>query len=304
MIELALSFVAVVKANSFSSAAKKVGISKAQLSRQIRKLEDHLGIQLLYRTTRKLALTESGKEFYEACYMVEEDYADAVANLKCNFSTIQGNLRITAPIDFGIEVMPNILHKFSELYPKINIILSLSNENQDLTDKDYHLAFRISNRLPDSDLKMIIIKEFKRIICAAPEYFTERNMPKNLDDLKAFRCITSVNHDLSAIKPQWAFYQNSKIVKFDLNSVIEADSLLAQIKLILLGSGIGRMPDYFIKQQLSDGRLIEVFPDIDKPSSFVYLLYPNQRVLPKKTRVFIDFVKGLSAQDKLFDCIV
>jgi DNA-binding transcriptional LysR family regulator len=115
-----------------------------------------------------------------------------------------------------------------------------------------------------------------------------------------FRCITSVNHDLSTIKPQWEFYQNSKIVKQDLNNVIEADSLLAQIKLILLGSGIGRMPDYFINQQLKDGRLVEIFPDIDKPSSFVYLLYPNQRVLPRKTRVFIDFVKNLSEQDKLF----
>jgi len=293
MIELALSFVAVVKANSYSSAAKKVGISKAQLSRQIKKLEEHLGIQLLYRTTRKLALTESGKEFYEACCVVEEDYADAVANLKCNFSTIQGNLRITAPIDFGIEVMPTILHQFSERYPKINIILSLSNEIQDLTANDYHLSFRISNRLPDSDLKMITIREFKRIICAAPEYFANRDMPQNIDDLKAFRCITSVNHNPTTIKPQWEFYQNKKIVKFDLENVIEADSLLAQIKLILLGSGIGRMPDYFIKQHLEDGRLIEVFPTIEKPSSFVYLLYPNQRVLPKKTRAFIDFVKGI-----------
>ncbi len=297
MIELALSFVAVVKANNYSEAARKTGISKAKLSRHVKKLEQQLGSQLLHRTTRSLVLTEAGKQFFESCRLIEEHYDEAVENLKNDFSAIQGSLKITAPIDFGIEFLPQILHEFTERYPKINISLSLSNMNENLVENNYHLAFRIANQLADSSLRMLTIKEFKRVICATPDYFKNKKLPKILTDLKNHRCITSVNHNANAVNPQWAFYKNKQIINLPLSNVIKADSLLVQKQLISLGAGIGRMPDYLIQNELDTGKFIEILPTINKPSSYIYLLYSDKAFLPKKIRAFIDFIKEKIKED-------
>lgn len=291
VIKFALSFLSVVKANSFSAAARNSGISKAQLSRHVRQLEGLLGVQLLHRTTRILKLTEHGRKFYNSCQGIEEQYHEAVNIIKYDFTSMQGTLKITAPIDFGIEFLPPIIHKFTKKYTDMNIALSLSNRNEDLLEHNYDLAIRIANKLPDSNLKMRTIMEFKRLICVSPNYLQNNKLPKSPNDLKNHRCITSLNHNLNTIKPQWQFYENNKIINYSLNKVIEVDSLLAQLELIHLGVGIGRMPDYFIRNELKTGKLVELFPNTEKPSSYVYLLYPNSQTPSKKTQLFIEFIK-------------
>lgn len=292
LIYYALSFTAVVKAGGYSNAAKLSQISKAQLSRHVSALEALLGIQLLHRTTRSITLTEQGKQFFEACELIEQNCFDAVNHLKHDFKSMQGTLKITAPIDFGIQFLPPIIDEFSKQYPNMNVILSLSNVNEDLAEKNYDLAIRIANQLPDSNLHMRTMMEFKRIICASPDYFKNKNQPKTLDELKKYLCITSVNRNRNHIYPQWQFNIKGKVVNHKLDKFIEVDSLFAQLKLIQLGTGIGRMPDYLIKNEIQSGELIELFSDIEKPNSYVYLLYPDTMVLPKKTMIFIDFIKS------------
>lgn len=292
LIYYSLSFAAVVRAQGFSAAAKNSGVSKAQLSRHVSSLENLLGIKLLHRTTRSISLTEQGKQFFEACVGIEENCADAVNQLKHDFSAMQGTLKITAPVDFGIQFLPPIIHEFSKQYPKMNIILSFSNVNENVTDQAYDLAIRIANRLPDSNLRMRTILEFKRIICASPRYLKDNVTPKNLDELKNHHCITSINRNINNIYPQWQFYINDKMINYKLDKFIEVDSLFAQLELIKLGTGIGRMPSYFIQKELKKGELIELFADIEKPNTYAYLLYPDTPVLPTKTRIFIDFIKN------------
>jgi DNA-binding transcriptional LysR family regulator len=291
MINYALSFIAVVKAGSFSIAAKNIGVSKAQLSRHVSRLEQQLGLQLLHRTTRSMLLTEQGKQFYASCQAIEENYNDAVNTLKHDFSNMQGTLRITAPIDFGIEFLPPIIHEFTKNYNNMNVVLSLSNKNEDLLEQNYDLAIRIANKLPDSNLRMRTIMEFKRLICATPEYLKNNKRPNHPSELKDHCCITSLNRSMSTVKPQWQFCEKKKPVNYPLLRVIEVDSLFAQLELIHLGAGIGRMPNYFIRDELKSGKLVELFTKIEKPTSYVYLLYPDTQVLPKKTRLFIEFVK-------------
>ena len=291
MINLALSFVAVVKAKSFSKAAKEINISKAQLSRQVKQLETELGIQLIHRTNREIVLTESGELFFASCHGIEESYADAVCQIKENFKLTRGTLRITAPIDFGIKFLPKIMHEFGKHYPNINIVLSLSNVNEDMIENNFDIAIRIANALPDSNLRMRTLKEFQRVICASSQYFKNHDIPKKIADLNQHRCITSLNRNSNIIKPQWQFYKNGKLTNYTLNNVIEVDSLEAQIELLTLGSGIGRIPNYLIQNKLDSGKFVEVLPQIKKPKSYIYLLYPNQKVLPAKTQVFLDFLK-------------
>lgn len=292
LIYYALSFTAVVKAGSYSNAAKQFRISKAQLSRHVSALEALLGIQLLHRTTRSITLTEQGKQFFDACERIEQNCSDAVNHIKHDFKSMQGTLKITAPIDFGIQFLPPVIDEFSKQYPNMNVILSLSNINEDLAEHNYDLAIRIANQLPDSSLRMRTIMSFKRIICASADYFKNKNKPKKLDELKNHLCITSVNRNRNIIYPQWQFHIKNKIVNHKLDKFIEVDSLFAQLKLIQLGTGIGRMPDYLIKKEIKSGELIELFSKIEKPDSYVYLLYPDTMVLPKKTMIFMEFIKS------------
>jgi len=288
----ALSFTAVVKAGSFSKAAKNSGISKAQLSRHVSSLEKLLGVQLLHRTTRSMILTEQGKQFFSACETIEESCAQAVGYLKNDLTHVHGTLRITAPIDFGIQFLSPIIQQFSQLYPDVNVVLSLSNVNENLLEDPYDLAIRIANQLPDSNLKQRTLLKFNRIICASAAYFKNKPKPKTPVELKNHRCITSVNRNISTIHPQWQFRINNKLVNYSLEKFIEVDSLFAQRELIKADTGIGRLPNYFIAQELKTGEFIELFKNIQKPDSFVYLLYPDTKALPQKTRVFIDFIKN------------
>ena len=294
MIYYALSFTAVVKAGGYSSAAKKIGISKAQLSRHVSALETLLNMQLLHRTSRSMTLTEQGKQFFHSCEGIEQACAEAVTNIKHDYSAMQGTLRITATIDFGIQYLPAIIHQYSTQYPNMNVMLSLSNIYENLTEQNYDLAIRIANKLSDSNLHVRTITEFKRLICASPSYFKDKDIPNHPDELKNHMCITSVNRNMSTIKPQWQFQLNKKTVNYTLDKFIEVDSLFAQLELIKHGTGIGRLPNYFIRNELKNGNLIEIFTDIEKPTSYVYLLYPDTITIPRKTRAFIDIIKNLS----------
>ena len=144
MIQYALSFVTVVKAGGFSNAAKITGLSKSQLSRHVRQLETMLGIQLLYRTTRSLALTESGEQFFLSCREIEESYEEAVDHLKQDFKALRGTLRMTAPISFGSEFLPQLIYQFTQKYPNIKIILSLTSSTENLIEKNFDLSLRIA----------------------------------------------------------------------------------------------------------------------------------------------------------------
>lgn len=291
LIYYALSFADVVKAGGFSNAAKKSGVSKAKLSRHVSALENLLGIPLLHRTTRSIALTEHGQQFLAACEGLEEGYSEAINDLKQDFKSLRGTLKITAPIDFGIQFLPPIIHGFSKQYPAVNAILSLSNINENLTEQNFDVAIRIAHQLPDSNLRMYTMLEFKRIICVSPHYLKNKSTPNDLKELKNHTCITSVNRNIGNIYPQWQFQIGQKVLNLKLEKFIEVDSLFAQLELIKLGTGIGRLPDYFIKNALKKGKLIELFSHIEKPTTYVYVLYPSTKILPKKIRAFIDFIK-------------
>jgi DNA-binding transcriptional LysR family regulator len=293
----ALSFVAVVRERSFTEAAKKIGISKAQLSRHISTLESMLNVQLMHRTTRTIALTDEGKRFFTSCEHIEQSCADAMSHLKQDNISMQGTLRITAPIDFGIQFISPIIPKYSQLFPNMNITLSLSNVYENVMEENYDIAIRVANQLPDSSLRMRTLMKFKRLFCAAPSYFSQTKKPKTPAELKHYQCITSVNRNSNILYPQWVFQENKKRVSYRLERFIEIDSLIAQRDLVLSGVGIGRLPDYFIRNELKTKKLIELFPHIEKPDYYAYLLYPNTLELPKKTRAFIELLQEQKTLD-------
>lgn len=289
MIKQSLSFVAVVQAGSYSAAAKKSGVSKAQLSRHIIQLEESLGIALLYRTTRVLSLTHSGEAYFKSCLAIQEDYNDAVDNLKQTFNSIKGTLRITAPIAFGSEKLTLLFQAFSKLYPNIKLIVSFSSFSENLITDNYDLAIRIASRLPDSDLKVRKLLSFKTLLCASPEFINEQKMTGSIDDLETLPCITSVNrtHNLNLV---WPFFVKGELKNLKINSVIEIDGQRSQILLAKTGMGIVRVFNSFVEDEIKRGELIEVYTAFSQPEMHAYLLYPNRKRLPKKIELFKAFL--------------
>lgn len=297
MISNTLSFVAVVKAGSFSKAAANLGVSKAQLSRHVSQLEASLGIQLLYRTTRSLKLTESGQIFYLSCRDIEENYEAAIDQLKHEFKALNGTLRITAPISFGSEFLPKVINQFMEKYPNIKIVLSLSSVTENLVEKNFDISFRIAAKLPDSSLKMRVLMELNMALIAAPSYLENKSYPQKMEDLKQVDCISPISRSVGQTTFNWSYYQNNKIVNFYINPKIEVDSLRSLIQFVLLGAGVGRVPEIFIRKDLAEGRLIQLLPTLRQPPLYVYLLYPNRKNLPKKVEAFIEFIKDASFEN-------
>lgn len=292
LISYGLSFSAVVKAGGFSNAARLSGLSKAQLSRHVSALEKMLGMQLLHRTTRTMSLTEQGKQFFSIYEGIEERCAEAVNLIKHDFHEMQGTVKITAPIDFGIRFLPPIIHEFSNEYPNLNIILSFSNAYENLNEKNFDIAIRIANQLSDSDCRAKTLKQFKRLICASPKYFKNKLIPLHPDELKDYHCITGVNTSSDNIYPQWQFTINNKNHNYKLEKFIQVDSTFAQIDLIKSGAGIGRIPDYFIRKELKSGELIELFSEFERPVTYIYLLYAGGSAIPKKTQILIDYISA------------
>lgn len=285
-----LSFSAVVKAGSFSNAAKQSGVSKAQLSRHVRALENMLGMQLLHRTTRTMILTEQGKQFFSVYEGIEGRCAEAMNLLKHDFHGMYGTVKITAPIDFGIRFLPPVIHKLSNDYPNLNVVLSLSNTYENLNEQKFDLAIRITNKLANSDFRAKTLKKFRRIICSSPHYFKNKPQPTHPDELKDYHCITGVNTSTDNIYPQWQFHINNKIRNYKLEKFIQVDSTFAQIDLIKSGTGIGRIPDFFVENEINSGELIELFPEFERPITHIYLLYSGAKVLPKKTQILIEYI--------------
>ncbi|MBA2709553.1 MAG: LysR family transcriptional regulator [Tatlockia sp.] len=295
MISNAISFVAVVKAGSFSKAAEVLGISKSQISRHVKQLEKSLGIQLLYRTTRSITLTESGQSFYQSCQEIEENYRAAIDDLKQDFTAVKGTLRMTAPISFGSEFLPKVIYQFNQIYPNIKIVLSLSSANENLVEKNFDLSFRIAASLPDSSLKMRVLAKLDMVYVAAPSFLANIPLPTTMDELKNLNCTAPVCKAVGQSGQTtyiWSYFdEHNQLVKFTPNTNFEVDSLRAQIQFLLLGTGIGRVPELFVRKDLDEGRLIRLLPTLRQPPLFVYLLYPDRKYLPKKVASFIEFIK-------------
>ncbi len=290
MIRYILSFIEVVKASSFSKAAVNSGISKAQLSRHVRKLEDELGIQLIHRTTRTFKLTESGAKFFEKCAYIHEEFLHAINNLENNYKALAGTVRITAPITWGSEIVLPLLNEFMRENPNIKLIYSLSDKCENLVDEDFDIALRVAKSLPDSNLQMRALLTYHYVVCASPEYLNDDVNPKSPQELKYHRCITTINREPAAISPRWEFIHNNKEIYAPVNSICSTNNIEVQIRLALAGAGIARVPYNLVRKYIESGELKQLFGDIPSPKYSLYLLYPQRASLPQKTRTLIDFL--------------
>ncbi|WP_296243551.1 MULTISPECIES: LysR family transcriptional regulator [unclassified Psychrobacter] len=279
-------FVYVAEYESFTRAAKELSISTAQVSRQISALEQRLNIKLLYRTTRKVSLTEEGRVFYQHCRGVLDglDAAEqAVSNLQ---SKPQGRIKLTAPVTYGEQQLLPLINDFMVQYRDIEVTAFLSNQKLDLIEGSYDLAIRIG-KLSDSTMMAKKLSRRTNFVCAAPAYLEKYGIPSSLADLKQHNCLLGT-------RDYWHFIEDSGNVDTEKNlrvsGSVQYNSGHSLVDAALKGLGIVQLPDYYVQKHLASGALVSVLDNYREPEEGIWAIYPHNRHLSPKIRLLVDYL--------------
>jgi DNA-binding transcriptional LysR family regulator len=282
-------FAAIVEGGSLSAAGRRLHIPLATVSRKLADLEAHLKTRLLTRSTRKLVLTDAGRDYLAACRQILEQVDEAERAASGAYAQVKGQLVIAAPIVFGRLHGVPVVAAFLDKHPDVDIHLRLGDRNVNLIEEHVDVALRIG-ALPDSNLVATQVGAIRRVVCASPAYLRRFGAPQTLDDLASHRCISFEGLDAANA---WAFagagQEPRKVAVHTRLSVTTAD---AAIDAAVLGLGLTRVLSYQVADALRDGRLVRVLAHEEPAAVPASLIYPGQGRLPMKTRAFIDFAVG------------
>ena len=279
-------YVAVVDGGSFAAAADRLDMSRAMASKQIQQLEEHLGTRLLNRTTRKLSLTETGREFYERCVQIIGDVDEAEQAAGRMTRMPQGVLRVTMPLTYGQHRMGDIIGAYLQAYPQVQLDISLSDRKVDLVDEGLDLAIRIG-ALPPSDLIARRIGAIRSVMCASQAYLDRHGEPATPADLAGHACL---GYTLSGSGTDWRLEGPGGTTVAHIAGPVRADNGDIIRLAALAGAGIAFQPLFIVGADLAAGRLQRVLPDWQSPEMGVYAVYPSRKHLSAKVRTFVEFV--------------
>lgn len=287
------AFVTVVDSGSFASAAKRLSASPATVTHHVQALEDHLGVQLLTRTTRKLNLTEVGRTFYEQSARILaqlEEAENAAADLQ---TTPRGLLRLNTSEGLARVVAP-LIAEFSATYPDMSFEVVMTDHMIDMVETGFDLAIR-AGPLPDSTLVSRRLGVGKLILCAAPDYLARRGTPQRPEDLTAHNALI-----YPRIGDVWNFCGAEGAVGVHVSGNLRNNSLEGVRRAALSGQGICLLPAVIVAEDLRREQLVRLLPDCDAREIAVQAVYPASRHLSVKVRSFLDFlVKRLREQPGL-----
>jgi LysR family transcriptional activator of dmlA len=280
------AFARVVEAGSFTAAARDLGLSTPVVSKRIGELEHELGTRLLYRTTRKLSLTEAGAAFYQHCARLVEEAKlaeEAVARLN---EAPRGLLRITAPVTFGSYQVAPAIPAFLARYPEVNIEMVLNDRVVDLAEEGFDLAIRLT-ATPQPNLVARRLITTNRVICAAPDYWARHGKPRTPVELSRHNCILYASVPL---QNEWVFNGPSGEERVQVRGNFWVNGPEALREVAVGGLGVIRLPSLTLNREIAAGRLETALDDYVSPDTDIYAMYLPNRYLSKKTRVFIDFL--------------
>lgn len=280
-------FCRVVEAGSFTAAADALGLSKGAVSKYVRRLESHLGVRLLNRTTRRQTLTEAGEAYYRRAIAALAELDEAGREAADRSAQPGGLLRVSAPTFFGAEILARHLGAFHHRYPRIRLDLVLGNRFVDLVEERFDVAVRMSAPR-DSSLVMRRLAEIPLVICAAPAYLRRHGHPQAPEELRDHECLIYTG---SARPFEWLFpTAGGQRVNVPVNGAIHTNDDHTLRQTALDGCGIVRMPRMFLADALERGDLVQLWPERQTPMVTLAAVYPSRRQLPAKVRAFVDFL--------------
>jgi DNA-binding transcriptional LysR family regulator len=279
-------FVRTVDRGSFSAAANDFGLTPSAVSKLVSRLEDRLGVRLLARTTRRLALTPEGEIYAARARQILADIDDVEAEVTRARGAPRGKLRINSGTAFGLHQLAPSLAEFLARYPEIDIELSITDRLVDLVDDNADIAVR-SGRIADSPHVMRKIADLQRAICAAPSYLARRGTPRTPADLRDHDCIVVSVPGLN----RWPFQTRNGVDVVEVVPRVSTDDAEAALRLAIEGAGIVRLSDVIVGEPIRDGRLVSLLADFHHVEPFpLSAIYPAGRHRLPKVRVFLDFL--------------
>jgi DNA-binding transcriptional LysR family regulator len=287
------TLVQVVEAGSFSAAARQTDMSISAIARQVKALEESLGVRLLNRTTRNQALTEAGALFYERARAILDDVERAKRDASSFQKAVKGVLRVSLRISAGTTVIVPALPRFLERHPELTVNVSLSDERFDLVARGIDVAVWLGN-LGDSGVVARRLTPTRRVACASPEYFKRYGVPKVPTDLAGHNCIV---YTVSQYSHAWRFVKDDHRVDLPVQGNLESSHAQVLMTAALAGVGLVLVPDWMARRAVSEGRLQMVLTEYEiSPTDYdaaLYAVYPHSRGLSPKARAFVDFLVDL-----------
>lgn len=278
-------FVESAQAGSFTKASEKFGITPAMIGKHIKRLEQHAGVVLLNRSTRKQTLTEAGKEYLICCHKILNHYTDLEQKMSNFNNSPTGNLRISAPVTFGSLALSPILCDFLDLYPNLNIELELSDQKVDVTHGGFDIIFRIGE-LDDASYIARKVCDYDLIFCASPKYLNTRSIPNTLSDLKKHKCLSFAYRGSPS-----TLASEIETDAFDLNnSQFSSNNGMALKKAAIKGWGILLQPKMLVNEELESGSLVEVLVNSKPKPRPVHMLYKSRENKTLKSDLFITYL--------------
>lgn len=279
-------FVEAHSRGSLSAAGRALGISPAMATKHMDALEKRLGVKLLHRTTRRLVLTDAGRDYLDACRRIVQEVEEAEAGVTAQGMEAVGRLRMNVPLTFGARFIAPLLPAFSRRYPQVEVELSLSDAQHDLMQEGWDLVIRIGH-LSDSSLKARRLGNCPMWVCASPDYLSRHGTPQRVAELSQHNCLSYTLSPLQG-RGTWAFGREGNI-QVPVHGNLKSNNGDALLAAALGGQGVIYQPNFIVAEALAQGTLVAL--TLDQPMldlGGLHVLFPPDRRPPAKVRAMID----------------
>ena len=282
------SFVAVVEAGQFSAAAERLGLGKSVISRRISELEEHLDARLLQRTTRRLSLTEAGREFYPRALQLMEDMAEAEQSVSSGQQALSGRIRLATPLTFGLLHLAPLINRFLHNHPRVVLDLDMDDSQVNLIQEGVDLALRIG-QLEDSSMIALPLSPIRALLVASPDYLAKHGTPTSPEQLSAHPMLCYSNlPDPTTLR---LFDREERKHKLSLKPRLLANNGDLLLGAASAGLGICVSPTFIAYRAIVEGRLVPILNDYRLPTATAYAVYPSRRFVPQRVRALVEFLQ-------------
>ena len=283
------ALVAVVEAGTFNAATERLGVAKSIVSRRISQMESRLGSRLLHRTTRRLTLTDAGRNFYQRALQILAELDEAEQSVAAETTELRGVIKLAAPLTFGLKHLSGAITDFLDTHPAIELNLDLNDRNINLVEEGFDMAVRIGE-LQDSTLVARRLGISRAVTCASRTYLDRYGEPAHPDELRRH---IGLQYSNIGYRQQWRFETPEGRTVFAQPQIrIRANNGEALACAAVAGLGITTGPTFILGSYLREGSLVNILNDYRRSSVGISAVYPPGRMLPRRIQVFSDFLAG------------
>lgn len=291
-------YVSVVESGSISAAAERLNLAKSAVSRRLAELEARLGVSLIQRTTRRLNLTDSGRDYYTRCVAILADVEEAESAVSQAHGALRGRLKVALPLAFGLLHLAPLIQDFMAQHPDVRFELDFNDRQVDLMQEGFDLAIRIAS-LEDSSLIARRLAPIRHVVCASPRYLARHGTPRAAADLALHACLAYSNVRDPGL---WNYRDPAGEpgqVRVPVRLAASSGEFL--LRAAVADEGLVQLPTFYLHEALRTGQLVQLLADHAWPELAAYAVYPLTRHLSSRARALIDFLAERLAGEPHWD---